>query len=369
MKGYRVIDADGHVMETHPRALAAWRETIDPAFRERGPRTIPFPTGGGRTFMEGKIWPEPLPGAHLRPPAESDHFATHIQRPGMYDPHLRVKDMDTDGIDTAVLFGGVLALAVSGLDDGALALAVSRAYNNWLAGYCAPYPARLKGMCALPLQDPKAAVAELQRGIAELGLVAAHFPTNVHGRDLDDPALDPVYAMAQELDVPVCVHGGYTMPGIANMAEPRSPNQFYLNLMGFPFELMTAMAKFICGGVLDRYPRLRVGIMEGNCGWLPFWADRMDDQHHKFGAQVPCKQKPGDYVRDGRIKVTCDYEETTINLVVEAHGPEHILYASDYWHSDAKFPGTVDAILRRTELSDETKRKVLGENAAAFFKL
>ncbi len=365
---YRVIDADGHVMETHPKALA-WRDAMDAGYRDRGPRHIPFPTGGGRTFLEGKIWPEPLPGADLRVPADMDNFGTHVQRAGMYDPHVRIKDMDTDGIDVAVLFGGVLALAASGLDDGGLALSMCRAYNDWLAGYCSACPDRLKGMCALPLQDPEGAAAELRRGVTELGLVGAHFPTNVHGCDLDSRALDPVYAVAQDLDIPVCVHGGYTMPGIANMCEPRSPNQFYLNLLGFPFELMTALAKIVCGGVLDRYPRLRVGIMEGNAGWLPFWVDRMDDQHGKFGRQVPCKMRPGDYVRAGRIKISCDYEEQTIHHVVDTFGPDYVMYASDYWHADAKFPGTVEAIVRRTELSDEAKRKILGTNAAAFFKL
>ena len=368
MPKHRVIDADGHVMETHPDAVQ-WRDAMGPAYRDRAPRHIPFPTGGGRMFLEGKIWFEPIPGVDAGVPAEEDNFAVHSTRPGMWDPHVRIEDMDLDGIDQAVLFGGVLALAASGLDDGDLALALCRAYNDWLAGYCAAYPDRLKGMCALPLQNPEGAAAELHRGVTELGLVGAHFPTNVHGRDLDDAALDPVYAVAQDLDVPVCSHGGYLMPGIDNMAGPRSPNQFYLNLYTFPFELMTAMSRFICGGGLDRFPRLRVGIMEGYVGWLPFWLNRMDSQYEKFGKQVPAKLRPSEYVESGRVMVTCDYDETTLPQVVDALGAGNILYASDYWHIDAKFPGTVEYLAGRDDLSGEAKGRILGENAAELFKL
>ena len=366
MSTYRVIDADGHVMETHPKAIG-WAQNIEEPYRSQAPRHIPFRTGGGRTFLEGKIWPMPFPGADRD--LEHDDFAVHVEREGMYDPHPRIKDMDIDGVDTAVLFGGVLALAVSGLDDPGLAVAVARAYNNWLAEYCQPYPDRLKGMCSMPLQDPEGAAQELRRGVTELGMVGAHFPTNVHGRDLDHASLDPVYAMAQELDVPVCVHGGYCMPGIDNMVSHRSENQFYLNLMTFPFELMTAMAKLICGGTLDRFPSLRIGIMEGNVGWLPFWVDRLDDQYAKLGRQIAAKMKPSEYVRAGRIKVTCDYEEETIPEVINAMGSENILYASDYWHADAKFPGTVAAIADRDTISDEDKAQILGKNAAGFFNI
>jgi len=122
MSTYRVIDADGHVMETHPKAIG-WAQNIEEPYRSQAPRHIPFRTGGGRTFLEGKIWPMPFPGADRD--LDHDDFAVHVEREGMYDPHPRIKDMDIDGVDTAVLFGGVLALAVSGLDDPGLAVAVA----------------------------------------------------------------------------------------------------------------------------------------------------------------------------------------------------------------------------------------------------
>jgi predicted TIM-barrel fold metal-dependent hydrolase len=358
-----VIDADGHIMESHPEALN-WAEALPEPFRARAPRRIPFTTGGGRLFFEGKIWPMPFPGSERRP--LSDDFDVHVRRPGMWRPEQRLPDMDLDGIDVAVCFGGVMALACSGIQDPELAAAMAGAYNDWAAGYCRTNPERLKFVAALCLQNPAAAARELERAVAALGAVAGEFTTNVGGRDLDHPDLDPVWAAAESLGVPVCVHGGFCMPGIDLAGGARLSNQFYLNLASFPFELMLAMAKVVAGGVLDRFPRLRVAFMEGNCGWLPFWLDRMDETYELLGSQVAARRRPSDYWREGRIWISCSYEETTLPAVVAALGADQIVYASDYWHFDAKFPGTVADLLER-DLSEEAKRKILGENAARLY--
>ena len=95
----------------------------------------------------------------------------------------------------------------------------------------------------------------------------------------------------------------------------------------------------------------------------------MDSQYEKFGKLVPAKLRPSEYVESGRVMVTCDYDETTLPQVVDALGAGNILYASDYWHIDAKFPGTVAYLSGRDDLSGEAKGRILGENAAELFKL
>ncbi len=173
----RVIDADGHVYDTHPKTLKWIEENIEPKFKKRAPMTIPFPTGAGRTLVDGQIWTMANSAGGRRD--SEDTFELHISRKGMIDPKIRIKDMDTEGIDIAVLFGGTLVLLAPGLHDAEFGAAICRAYNNWLAEYCRPYPERLKGVAALPLQDPAEAIQELRRCVTELGFVGAMFPSNL----------------------------------------------------------------------------------------------------------------------------------------------------------------------------------------------
>ena len=126
-------------------------------------------------------------------------------RPGMTDPEERLKDMDIEGIDVAVIFGTQIALTVNGLMDKGLAGALCHAVNEWMIEYCSADPSRLRAVGLIPCQDPPAAVRELTY-LAEHGATTAMLPTNVYGRNMGDPMFDPIYAAAQELAMPLSVH-------------------------------------------------------------------------------------------------------------------------------------------------------------------
>ena len=112
----------------------------------------------------------------------------------------RLRDMDGEGIDQAVLYP-TIGLSFSLVEDPAAAVALAAAYNDWLAGYCAADPRRLFGAAMLPLQDPVAAARELRRAVSELGLVAGFVrPNPCLGRSLADRAYDVVWEAAEELD-------------------------------------------------------------------------------------------------------------------------------------------------------------------------
>ena len=124
----------------------------------------------------------------------------------MTDPKARIIDMDSEGIDVAVLFGAGLAGTLPALEDAGLAAALATARNTWLAEYCAANPKRIKGTAALAQQDIEASVDELRRTVMDLGFVGASLFPNVKGRHLGDPYYFPLYAEAEKLNIPMCVH-------------------------------------------------------------------------------------------------------------------------------------------------------------------
>ncbi len=370
MHDLRVIDADGHVDPEYTGALD-WEKAVEEPYKGRAPKRLPFRAYGARTFIEGRLLERTYPedGEFI----DRNVLEVHVDRRGMVDPHLRMKDMDKEGIDVSVLFGsGHMYLGASTLEDAKLAAALARAYNNWMADYARPYPTRLKNVGGLATQDPGEAVKELDRLVRELGFVGVALPTNVHGKDLDHPHYHPMFREAESLGVPVCTHmaAGLAGSGIAAAGTDRLRKHAYVHMVAHPFEAMIAIGCVTMGGVLDRFPRLRFAFLEGGCGWLPFWMQRMDEHYEMDRPVLAAKAKPSEYIRDsGQVYVSCEADEVALEFVVSAVGEDRILYASDYWHYDAKFFGSVAAIQGRRGLTDTAKRKLLGENAARLYRL
>ncbi len=346
----RVIDADGHVMEF----TINWKEVLPEPL---GQKALWATQQGSRVY-----WPEPIVRETEGPmgPWHQDP-----ERSGMWDPHRRMKDMDLEGIDVAVLFGGGTGLGVSGLQDRRLAAGMARGYNDWLAEYCAPYPDRLKGAAALPMQDIPAAVEELRRSVKEYGFVGACIPVNVHGKTLDDPDYFPFYEAAQDMDIPVCIHNTIFIDG---PGWERFTSFVRQKAILDPFEMMIASMSLVMGGVFDRFPKLTVAFLESGVGWVPYWMDRLDDYYEEF-KELPLKKDVRDYFRSEQCYVSCEVDEKTVGYVADTIGEDRVLYASDYLHHDCKFPESVNAIAKRPELSEELKAKILGENAVRLFKL
>jgi predicted TIM-barrel fold metal-dependent hydrolase len=207
------------------------------------------------------------------------------------------------------------------------------------------------------------------RELADLALVAVTVPPALRDRNLDHPALDPFFAEAAALGLPVSVHGAPGMH-VPTPGADRFDNYVQVHCVSFPFDQMLALTALALGGVLERHPRLRVAFLEAGVGWVPYFVERMDEHFEKRGKQVPgCKRPPSEYVARGQCYFSCEPEEAGIAMACAALGDECIMYASDYPHWDSDFPFTVAPIRERADLSEASKARVLGANAARFYGL
>jgi uncharacterized protein len=347
-----VIDADGHVWEPE----AAWEAHLDPVFLDRRPRIVLDERGTSRYLVEDRLIPAGTGRAAWAPEGFRE---ASLHRPGGVDPVARLQDMDTDGIDVAVLYG-TLALGLWSIRDLDLQVACCRAFNDWLAEYCAADPVRLRAAVALPLGSIDAAVDEAERAVTDLGAVVLTIPGSVLGRNLDDPTLFPLYETAERLDVPLGVHAGGT-----GLAIDRFVDQYALaHACAFPMDIMLGTTALLGGGVLERYPHLRVALLEAGCGWFPAFLERLDEHFEKRpGEMANLTRPPSSFVTEGRVVISCEPEEHGIRYAAERLGAGAVIYASDYPHWDAEFPGSVAMIRDREDLDVLTRRAILGDNA------
>jgi len=367
-----VVDADGHVLE--PADL--WERNLPSHLRERGIRMRwNADTGFEERFVEDRLYAERgLAGLGNAGETFADFGrGTHYAdlNPAGFDPAERVKVLDAEGIDVSVLYPG-LGLALGGIRDPELAVASCRVYNDWIAGFAAAEPGRLVGVGALPLQDPVAAVAEVHR-MAELGLRAGFTrPNPSAGRPLHDRALDPVYAALAEAGLPLAFHpaGLPDVTGAAvNMGALMAPGTHHALILFFDDYL--TLSNLVYGGVLERHPSLQVAILECGGGWIGHWIDRLDEFSESYGWMVdpPLSMKPGEYFRRQCV-VSFDPGEHTAPMLAGFVGEDTFIWASDFPHSDAKYPGVVDELLEHTASMEPAARaKLLGGNAARLYGL
>jgi predicted TIM-barrel fold metal-dependent hydrolase len=355
MADYRVIDSDGHVLE--PDGCGS--EYLEPRYRDLAPRWVKDNQGRPRRLLAGQL--QPYAPQYSQVPVEA--------RPaGRFDPRARLVDMDSEGIDIAVLFpsAGLSYAAIPQLD---VQVALCRAYNGWLRDYCRAAPERLVGVALVPQADIYETMVETRRAFGELGFRGVMLrPNPIGGRTLDHPAFEPWWSLLEELGVPALIHEGtsqnYDQAGLA-----RYDNYLFRHVVSHPHEQQMAVLSLICGGVLERHPRLRVGFMEAGCGWLSYWLERLHEHLEVFGYSSAGLSLTPDGYFERQCYITAEADERTLPAIVSLLGDAKLLFASDYPHSDATFPGAVRALTDRDDLSEATKRAILSTNPAVFYGL
>ncbi len=284
---------------------------------------------------------------------------------GGWDSKERLRVMDAEGIDYVVLFPTEIGLKLD-----AYSPAVCRGDNHWLADYCASDRDRLLGVALLPLDDAAAAAEELERCVREHGFVGFFMKNSVNGRMCDAKHYDPLYACAEALDVPLLLH----IPSrLKDLVEDNFGYNFLRSHVLHPVSEMLSVMDLLYGGVLDRFTRLRVGFMEGQVGWLPWFMSRLDDQLEQYGGRPGLDpgiaKAPSAYLAEGRIFFSCDTDEPYLafaanaQLTQETKGEACIVWGSDYPHSDCTFPGALEILGAQPGLDPSQLERIVGANA------
>ena len=217
--------------------------------------------------------------------------------------------MDHEGIDMAVLFPsrGLFTLGADGMDP-ALATAISRAYNDWLAEFCAGGSDRMFGAGMIPPHDIEGAISEARRAVNELGFKTVFVrPNPVNGRNWHDAYYDPLWAEIERLGMPLSFHEG----GRVHLPQPGDNFDTHMlsHTCTHPLGMMLAAVDIVGGGVLERFPGLSVAFLEGNCSWAPWLLWRLDEHYEMSAAydHPDLTMEPSAYFRrQCYLSVECD---------------------------------------------------------------
>ena len=363
----RVIDADGHVVEPD----AAFVDHLPARFRSWAPRVVHYGDHfryacGDRLGFRIFARPETV-GAPGQTAVVTDE---PVVARGADDPAGRLLDLDVEGIERAVLYP-TYGLMVQGVTEREPAVALCQAVNDWLAAYCAHDPHRLVGVGTLPMTHPDDAVAEAERCIGELGFRGVwRRPERIPATPaLHDPAYEPLWSLLEEADLPLAVHPG--MNGVVpyEYFGDRFDGDFTaMHAAHFPVEQMMNLTELVAFGVLERHPRLRVGLLECGAGWVPYYLHRLDEHLEVFGfPNASLSLKPSEYFRRQCV-VSVEEAEPGLAAIVTEH-PDSVVFASDYPHADGIFPGATQELLDTEQLDDAARRRVLRDNAVRFYRL
>ncbi len=375
--GHTVIDSDSHIRE-YWDLDRTYKDNIDPEYREKYARLSEAVRAKQRPGMGdvglGILWPllprHPM-GVYDRflAPRDGEAPSRAITTTGLeidgscnWDPAIRLRDMDTAGVDISVMFPSQ-SDGFCMLNDVGFESALHRAYHRYMANYCAESDGRLRWLADASARDLPETITQLKYWTERDDNFAGMFIPRAlpDGTMLDNPALHPLFAVSQDLDMPIWVHGGANRPPYTPWLD--APNGLYHSIGG-----MYALAALIGGGVFDLFPRLRVGLFESFGGWMPYLIEKLDDGYKPGSTTTPLmKRRASEIVASGQLFCSIESDESQLEHAVEDLGEDIWLFSTDYPHGGTAWPNGVPNLTERTGLSESAKVKILGENAKKFF--
>ena len=321
-----------------------------------------------------ELWVKRVPAA-LRdqaPKFGEQDLRGFTKQPGGWNPSERIKEMETDGVSAEVLYPS-LGLRLYDMQNGPLQEACFRAYNDWIIEFCQVAPERLVGIACISCWDIERGVAEMER-CRKAGLRGALI------WEVPDPALpfrsahyDPMWAASQDLEMPMNLH-------ILTQANPnRAPlegassglNRLYNNVNNRIGEVASAVFDFVAGGILHRYPGMKIVLVENEVGWLPFYLQQWD--YYYSGKQAPSQSIPIDrdpsaYFHD-QVLATF-FNDPAGGQALSWWGQDNCMWSNDYPHPNSTWPNSRQVIARDLgHLPSDIRAKVVRENVAKLYGL
>ena len=373
MAGYRVVSSDDHIIEPPD----VWTSRAEPKFKDRAPHIVREAHGVDWWYCDGHqlitVQGGTQAGLRFEAPEEVkiDRDTFEDVRLGGYIPDEHIKDMDIDGVDVSILYP-TIGLVLYSVPDSDLLTANCRAYNDWIAEYCSAHPKRLKGIAMLNIDDLESGIKEMESS-AKLGFAGAMI--SIHPsveRSYNLPLYDPLWAAAQDLQMPLSLHIGTNRPG---------PGQQFQNvlsadawfLVNVDHWVRMSLAQMIFSGVFERFPKLQVAAIEMELSWVPHFLDRMDYTYTQRQTELTPHRFRDDMLPSDLFhqNVYLSFQEDALGIR-DRHiiGVDNLMWGSDYPHAEGTFPRSQEIIQEiLVDCTEEEKAKIAGGNAARVYKV
>ena len=256
------------------------------------------------------------------------------------------------------------------VQDSELLTALFRTYNDWVGEFCRQYPKRLNDIALLNIDDVQTGITELQR-CSKLGFAGAMIPTYpAEGRRYGSLEYEPLWAAAQDLEMPLNLHVATYRPGVGLEFQQvdMASSSFITNQDHW---VRMSLGDIIFNGVFERYPKLKVGAVEFELSWVPHFLDRMDN---RYTQRPPTKtfyrfkedMLPSDYFHRNSF---VGFQEDAVGIRLrDIIGVDNLLWGSDYPHTESTFPMSrqiLEQIL--ADCTEDEKAKIVGGNATRVY--
>ena len=402
MADNRIVDADTHVLE--PPDI--WKTWLPSQYLEKAPKLVKDAEGGDAWLFAGASDPDPI-GLVATPGKPYDEFrwtgVTYDDaRPGCYDGAARLLDMDADGVDAALVFAPQRTIGhFLGDEDDDFVRAGVTAYNTFLTEqFCAPDPSRLIALAQMPSTGIDDSVDYLRKAAASgfKGAVVSNWPS---GKDSLTDADDPFWAAAVETGTPIAIHinmisrrarqasrkaASDAAKSAANKIGPAEVDSTRKDIYGGKSAKANAKAvgglagvfstvpntvgQLIFTGVFERFPELKIVLVETGVGWIGHFIEQMDDRYwrNRSWGNIPISQPPSFY---WSRNLSATFISDRIGITTRhAVGVENMMWSTDYPHHGNDWPYSRKVINEMMgHIPESEKALIVGGNAARIFKL
>lgn len=374
------IDADGHILE--PPDL--WETYLEPRYRDRAIRIRTGNDGLEYFEYDGKPAKLAAPGAPglMGAMGEEDLWPsperTYLR--GAPAAAMKVKErvtrLDQEELAKALLYPTIGLLWEAEVQDAELSAAYCRAYNRWIVDFCSESGGRLIPIAHISLSDPVEAARELERAVQAGAKGAFVAPFTWTGKAHGHPYHDPFWAVAQDVDVPVGIHPTFEPTAFSPLQrfgeelKPREPIEFNWYMFVFAAQgVQHAFGSCLHYGLFERFPRLKLVVLESQAGWIGYLLDRMDAVYKgPLGKTTQLKDLPSNHFRR-QCWISADPDEQALTWIIEHVGADRFFWASDYPHADHTGDYMEDLGRLVAPLSETARRQILWENVSRVYKL
>jgi len=365
-----LVSVDDHLVE--PPTL--FEGKMPTKFADDAPRVIRRDDGSEVWTFNGAIVPNIGLNAVAGRPREEygvEPTAFDEMRPGCYDIHERVKDMNAGGVLGSMCFPsfpGFAGRLFATHQDKDLALAVTQAYNDWhIDDWCGSYPGRFIPMALPILWDAELCAKEIRRNSAKgcHSMTFTENPATLGFPSFHDEYWDPMWRAASDCGTVISVHLGSS--GKITMTADNAPIDVMITLQ--PMNICSAAADLLWSRVIKEFPDLRFALSEGGTGWIPYFTDRIDrtyEMHHLWTGQDFGTKLPSEVFRERFL--TCFISDPVGVKLRHDIGIDNIAWECDYPHSDSSWPAAPEELAGVTaDVPDDEVNKITYENACRWY--